>query len=195
MFSSLVAERVRVRLQQVGVVIARTGLSPNQLTVLGLLLNGVVCCVAAFGLLQLAGVLLLVASLFDLLDGAVARATGRITRFGGVLDSVLDRYAEAFVVGGILIWTVRSGQDALSVLLCYVVIVGSILVSYVRARAEATGVPLRQGWVTRPERIAVLALGLLIGRPLWALAPLALVAHLTVFQRLWLVRQATRDEN
>jgi len=191
--SSLVADRVRERVLRLGALLARTGLTPNQLTVMGLVLNGVVGWVVAEGRLQLAGVLLIVAGAFDMLDGAVARATGRVTRFGGVLDSVLDRYAEAFVLGGLLVWIVRTELGAVPVLLCYATIVGSILVSYVRARAEGAGIQLTQGFFARPERVVVLALGLLLDRPIWALWLLAVATNLTVLQRLWLVRRAARD--
>lgn len=193
MLSSLVADRVRERVLRLGALLARTGLTPNQLTVMGLVLNGVVGWVVAEGRLQLAGVLLIVAGAFDMLDGAVARATGRVTRFGGVLDSVLDRYAEAFLLGGLLVWIVRTELGAVPVFLCYATIVGSILVSYVRARAEGAGIQLTQGFFARPERIVVLALGLLLDRPIWALWLLAVATNLTVLQRLWLVRRAARD--
>ncbi len=193
MLSSLVADRVRGRVQRIGALVARTGLSPNQLTVLGLLLNAVVAVVLGLGHLQVAGALLLVAGAFDVLDGAVARATGRVTRFGGVLDSVLDRYAEALVIGGLLVWLVRSDRGALPVLLCYATIVGSLLVSYVRARAEGAGLALTQGFFARPERIVVLAIGLLLARPVVVLWILAIATNLTVLQRLWLVHRALRD--
>ncbi len=191
MLSSLVADRVRLRLQRVGELVGRTGLTPNQLTLMGLLLNGLVGWVAAEGAFRLAGGLLLLAGIFDMLDGAVARATGRVTRFGGILDSVLDRYAEALVIGGLLVWFTRSSTGTVPVLLCYAVIVGSILVSYVRARAEGAGLQLTQGFFARPERIVVLALGLLAERPIWALWLLAVATNLTVLQRLWLVRRAS----
>ncbi|GBD19233.1 CDP-diacylglycerol--inositol 3-phosphatidyltransferase [bacterium HR27] len=193
MFSSLVADRVRSRVQQIGAHVARTGLTPNQLTVLGLVLNAVVAVALALGQLQLGGVLLLVAGVFDMLDGAVARATGKVTRFGGVLDSVLDRYSEALVLGGLLIWIVRADLGAVPVLLCYATIVGSLLVSYVRARAEGAGIPLTQGFFARPERIVVLAVGLLLARPVAVLWLLAIATNVTVLQRVWLVRQAARD--
>ncbi|MCX2727247.1 CDP-alcohol phosphatidyltransferase family protein [Thermomicrobium sp. 4228-Ro] len=193
MLSSLVADRVRSRVQQIGALVARTGLTPNQLTMLGLVLNAIAGLVLALGYLQVAGVLLLVAGAFDLLDGAVARATGNVTRFGGVLDSVLDRYSEAFVVGGLLFWIVRADLGVVPVVLCYWSIVGSLLVSYVRARAEGAGIPLTQGFFARPERIVVLAVGLLLARPVIVLWLLAIATNLTVLQRLWLVRHAARD--
>lgn len=193
MLSSLVADRVRSRVQRIGALVARTGLTPNQLTMLGLVLNAVVGFVLALGYLQVAGVLLLVAGAFDLLDGAVARATGNVTRFGGVLDSVLDRYSEALVIGGLLFWIVRADLGAVPVVLCYWSIVGSLLVSYVRARAEGAGIPLTQGFFARPERIVVLAVGLLLARPVVVLWVLAIATNLTVLQRLWLVRHAARD--
>jgi CDP-diacylglycerol--glycerol-3-phosphate 3-phosphatidyltransferase len=189
--SSLVADRVRLRLQRVGELVGRTGLTPNQLTMIGLFLNGLVGWAAAEGAFRWAGGLLLLAGIFDMLDGAVARATGRVTRFGGILDSVLDRYAEALVIGGLLVWFTRSSAGTVPVLLCYAVIVGSILVSYVRARAEGAGLQLTQGFFARPERIIVLALGLLAERPIWALWLLAVATNLTVLQRLWLVRRAS----
>lgn len=190
MLSSLVADRVRTRLARVGHLVGRTGLTPNQLTLVGLLLNAVVGAVVADGRFVLAGVLLLVGGAFDMLDGAVARATGRVTTFGGILDSVLDRYAEAFVIGGLLVWAVRTDQGAPPVLLSYAAIVGAILVSYARARAEAAGIPLTRGFFARPERIIVLALGLLFGKPVWALWILAIATNLTVAQRLWLAWRA-----
>ncbi|MDW7982483.1 MAG: CDP-alcohol phosphatidyltransferase family protein [Thermomicrobium sp.] len=193
MLSSVIADRVRARVLRVGALVARSGVTPNQLTVIGLLLNAVVGWLAAEGRLTLAGALLVFAAVFDLLDGAVARATGRMTRFGGVLDSVLDRYAEAFIVGGLLVWALRAELGTIPVLLCYATIVGSILVSYVRARAEGAGIPLTQGLFARPERIVVLALGLLVGHPIWALWILAVLTNLTVIQRLWLVRRATGE--
>ncbi|MCX7622154.1 MAG: CDP-alcohol phosphatidyltransferase family protein [Thermomicrobium sp.] len=192
MLSSLVADRVRHRVQRVGALVARTGLTPNQLTLVGLLLNAAVGAVIGSGELQWGGALLLVAGAFDMLDGAVARATGKVTRFGGVLDSVLDRYSEALVLGGLLAWFVRSDAGSVPVLLCYAAIVGSLLVSYVRARAEGAGIALTQGFFARPERVVVLALGLLLDRPLVVLWLLAVATNLTVLQRLWLVYRATR---
>ncbi|WP_038038547.1 CDP-alcohol phosphatidyltransferase family protein [Thermorudis peleae] len=193
MISDLLADRVRAHLQHVGAVLARGRLTPNMLTVLGFLLNLAVAVVLALGHLQAAGLLALFAGAFDMLDGAVARATGKITLFGGFLDSFIDRYSEAVVFGGILIYFLRVPHGDLPIVLCYAAIVGSLMVSYARARAEAAGIALTAGIFARPERIVTLALFLLLNRPIWALWLLAIVANITALQRAYLVwREAHR---
>jgi CDP-diacylglycerol--glycerol-3-phosphate 3-phosphatidyltransferase len=126
----------------------------------------------------------LVAAALDLLDGALARATGRVTRFGGVFDSVLDRLGEAAVLGGVLFHFSEGGHRQ-EVVLAYIAVVGSILVSYVRARAEAAGLSLKEGLFTRPERVIVLGVGLMVGQMLIALWILAVVSVFTALQRLY----------
>ncbi len=192
MISSIVADRVRGRLQRVGELIARTRLSPNWLTVLGFLLNLGVALVIASGNLRLAGALTLLAGAFDMVDGAVARASQRVTRFGGFLDSTLDRYSEAALFGGLLVHVLRAGLGEVAVLLCYAAMVGSLMVSYARARAEAAGVSLTAGLFARPERIVVLALFLLLERPVPALWLLAIATNLTVLQRTYLMWRKSR---
>src|SRR5690606_36400141 len=107
MLSTLVGSWVRGHLRQVGLLFARTNLSPNWFTIVGLLLNIAVAAIIANGSLILGGALTLVASAFDMLDGAVARVTNRITRFGGFLDSTLDRYSEAALCLGVLTYFQR----------------------------------------------------------------------------------------
>jgi CDP-diacylglycerol--glycerol-3-phosphate 3-phosphatidyltransferase len=192
MISSIVADRVRGRLHRVGELVARTRLSPNWLTVIGFLLNLGVALVFASGHLRLAGVLALLAGAFDMLDGAVARATRRVTRFGGFLDSTLDRYSEALLFGGLLVHILRADLGEVAVLLCYATIVGSLMVSYARARAEAAGIPLTAGLFARPERIVALALFLLLDRPVWVLWLLAIATNLTVLQRTYLMWRRSR---
>ncbi len=192
MISSIVANRVRGRLHRVGELVARTRLSPNWLTVLGFLLNLGVALVIASGNLRLAGALTLLAGAFDMVDGAVARASQRVTRFGGFLDSTLDRYSEAVLFGGLLVYILRAGLGEVPVLLCYAATVGSLMVSYARARAEAAGVSLTAGLFARPERIVVLALFLLLERPVLALWLLAIATNLTVLQRAYLMWRKSR---
>src|SRR5690606_14602633 len=142
---TLVGDWVRLRLRRLGLVAARTHLSPNAFTILGLLFNIVVAAVIASGNLVLGGVLALVAAAFDMLDGAVARVTNQVRRFCGFLDSTLDRYSEAIVYFGLLVYLLRAMNDQTTVLLVYATIVGSIMVSYSRARAEAAGVSAEVG--------------------------------------------------
>lgn len=164
--------------------VAATGLSPNMLTVLGFLFMLVVAAVLARGAFLLGGILLILASLFDALDGSVARVTGRVTRFGGFLDSTLDRWAEAALYGGLIWWFWQQGLGR-ELALAYAAIVGSLMVSYTRARAEGLGVECKVGWFTRFERIAVLILGLLLNQVGIALVILALLSNLTAVQRVW----------
>ena len=162
-----------------------TGLTPNMLTVIGLLLNCGVAAVLWSGHLFWGGVLVLGAGLFDLLDGAMARVTDRVTPFGSFFDSTLDRYSEVIVYGGLLLYILSTDDANLGAVLIYLTICGSILVSYARARAEALGYKLQVGLLARPERIIILAAGLVVGQVLWALWFLAIFTNLTAVQRIY----------
>ena len=184
MISERIGMLVRDRLLVVGRVLAGWGLSPNALTVIGVLLNIAVALVIALGQAQLGGALLLVASAFDMLDGAVARATGTSSRFGGFLDSTLDRYSEVVVYGGVLIYLLDTPDAETGAVLVFLASVGALLISYARARAEAAGFKASVGLAARPERVILLALCLLINQPLWALWVLAAVTHITALTRI-----------
>ncbi|MCL0060958.1 CDP-alcohol phosphatidyltransferase family protein [Dehalococcoidia bacterium] len=156
-------------------LIARTGISPNALTITGFLLNAVVAGVLAGGHLFLGGFLVLFASWFDMLDGALARISGKSTRFGTLLDSTVDRFSEAVLFLGLLVFYLAQGAT-LEILLIYFTIVGSIMVSYVKARAEGLGLRSEVGLFARPERVILLALGLLLSR----VSPVALLVVLWI---------------
>jgi len=131
------------------------------------------------------------------LDGAVARATGASSRFGGFLDSTLDRYSEAVVYGGVLIYLLNRPDDAKTgAILVFLSSAGALLISYARARAEAAGYTASVGLAARPERVILLALCLLINQPLWALWVLAAVTHITALTRIvhvWRLSVAESD--
>ena len=166
--------------------LARTGLTPNHLSLLGFAGNLGAAVLAARGDFLLAGLAVLGASAIDLLDGALARATGRATRFGAVLDSVLDRLSEAAVLAGLAFYYTQR-NDREEVILCFAALTGSLLVSYVKARAEAQGLELRDGLFTRAERVLLLGGGLIIQQVRIALWILAVMSNLTVLQRLYAV--------
>lgn len=174
--------------------LAAVGVTPGAVTVAGLLGSAGAGVLIARGELLAGGVVMLVAAAFDLLDGALARATGRATRFGAVLDATFDRLSEAAVLFGVLVYETGLGNRE-ETLLVFAAAVGSMLVSYVRARAESHGATLTEGLFTRPERVVLLAAALMIPgalRPgLWLLAVLTL---LTVAQRLYLAGRALRRE-
>ncbi len=172
-----------------------TGISPNGITLIGFALTVAVAFLLAMGYFPLAGALLIVAAFFDGIDGALARLLNRVTRFGAFLDSTTDRFSEAALFLGLLIYYYRQGAGV-EVILCYLTIIGSLMVSYTRARAEGLGVPLREGLFTRLERMVALIAGLLLSPwiPFWiALGLLAVLSNFTALQRIWLVWRATRE--
>ena len=184
MISELVGAQIRTYPLRVGEFLTRLGLTPNALTAIGLVLNVLVAAVIATGHLVPGGILLLIASGFDMLDGAVARASGTVTRFGGFLDSTIDRYSEAVVLGGVLLHVLGTGDYWLGALLVFAATIGSIMISYARARAEAAGWKASVGLLARPERVVVLAVGLLTGHVISALWILAIGTQLTVVTRM-----------
>src|SRR5262249_26272993 len=141
--------------------LGRIGFTPNALTIIGSVLTASVGILIAQGWFIAAGICLWLFSATDTLDGALARATNRVTGFGALLDSVCDRYAEAGVFLG-LVWWYQTHGDTLGVVLAYVAIIGSLMVSYARARAEGVGLQAAEvGFFQRPERIITLGIGLL----------------------------------
>jgi CDP-diacylglycerol--glycerol-3-phosphate 3-phosphatidyltransferase len=164
-------------------ILSKSGITPNAITFINLALNIVAAYVIATGHFLLGGVLVLVSGLFDLLDGALARFTKQTTKFGAILDSTVDRISEAAILCGLLIWYLARG-GRLEIVLIFAALIGSFLVSYVRARAEGLGWQCQVGLFTRAERVIVLAIGLLINQIFIALCVLVVFVFTTVAQRL-----------
>ncbi len=179
-------------------LIAKTGVTPNHLSLLGFSGNVGAAVLAARGDFLWAGIVMLVFSAMDMLDGALARATGRATKFGAVLDAALDRMSEAALLGGLLYYFAERGQTEETVL-CFAALAGSMLVSYVRAHALSQGLDMQGGLFTRPERVILLAVALMIDQVRIGLWILAVLAMLTSVQRIYvawdkLPRDASLDE-
>lgn len=187
--------RVRTGTQPVGRALASLGISANALTLIGLGLNVVAAGIIAAGWLTAGGVAFLIASAFDTLDGAVARASGTASPFGAFLDSLTDRYAEAVIFVPLLVLFAGQQQPGL-IVACAAALVGSLLVSYARARAEGLGVDCEIGLLQRPERVVLLGAGLLFPDPLLApvIVILAVVTNITVLQRALHVRRLLADK-
>lgn len=165
----------------------RLGVTPNVATLLGLALSIVSAVLMAMGALALGGIVLLASGVLDMMDGALARLTGRASRGGALLDSVADRVAEAAVLLGVLVLALVREDDSLAVLV-FLALATSVLVSYIRARAEGLGLSGSPGLVTRPERVAVLGLGLILGFPTAALGLIVAGSAVTAahrFQHAW----------
>jgi len=167
-------------------LLARTPVTPSALTWFGFIVSLAAAVLIAQGSLLAAGVVVLFGGFFDMLDGALARLTDRVTRFGAVLDSTLDRLSEAALLIGVLVLWAADG-DQTGVLLVGITLTASLLVSYLRSRAEALGLECKGGLFTRPERVVVLALGLLIDQLFIALVIIAALSVFTVLQRLTII--------
>jgi CDP-diacylglycerol--glycerol-3-phosphate 3-phosphatidyltransferase len=164
-----------------GLIFLKVG--PNAVTLIGLALAVVTAYLIAIDQLLWGGVMLLVSGGLDSIDGAVARMSGKASSAGALLDSVVDRAAEGVVLFGVL-WLAVEQDDGTLTLLTFVALLGSMLVSYVVARAQALGSARAVGLMTRPERVIVLALGLLTGYLMVAVAVIAVLAPLTSVHRL-----------
>ena len=173
-------------------VLARTPITPNSLTWFGFALAIGAAVLIVTGYLVIAGVIVLFGGFFDMLDGALARRTKRVTLFGSILDSTLDRLSEGALLLGVLV--LFSGEESdIGVLLVGIVLIASMLVSYIRAKAESLGIECLVGVFTRPERVIVLALGLLINQLEITLGIIAILSFITIGHRLVYVwRQAKK---
>jgi CDP-diacylglycerol--glycerol-3-phosphate 3-phosphatidyltransferase len=169
------------------------GFTPNTLTLIGFLMNVAVAVILSQGRLRWGALAFLLASAFDGLDGALARKLGRVSRFGAFLDSTVDRLSEAAVFLGLLVWYTGRGAKQ-EIVLIYATIVGSLMVSYSRARAEGLGMDCKVGLLTRMERAIVLFVGLLLEQVTITLWVMAVLTNLTALQRMAYVWRTSEAE-
>ena len=178
-------------------VLVKTHLTPNAVTCLGLLITIAAAVLISLNHAFAAGFVVLFAGLFDMLDGALARRTNKVTKFGGVLDSTLDRVSEAAVLIGIAV-LYANRHSTWGVALAGITLISSQLVSYVRAKAEALNINCEIGIFTRPERVVILSVGLLLSKfdnvLLIALAIIAALSFFTAGQRLFFVRKKIKSD-
>ena len=171
----------------IGAFLNRIGLTPNTMTMLGLVGNIVAAFFLAKGDMLWGGLIVLVMWPIDALDGTMARLRGEPTDFGAFVDSVTDRYSELVIFAGLLYHFLGQG-NALAAMLVFASASGSILVSYTRAKAEALEFDAKIGALTRVERYLVLAPGLIFNIPIIAMWIIAIFANFTALQRIWYVR-------
>lgn len=164
------------------------GMTPNMMTTLGMVGNFIGAYFISQGKLVLGGWLMLIVTPIDALDGTMARLRGDPSDFGAFVDSVSDRYAEMAILGGLMYYFATRGS-ALGSTLAFAAAVGSILVSYVKARAESLHYEAKVGLLTRVERYLVLAPLLVFNQPIIALWILAILGNFTALQRIWFVRR------
>jgi CDP-diacylglycerol--glycerol-3-phosphate 3-phosphatidyltransferase len=169
------------------------GLTPNMMTMLGLVGNSVGAYYLARGELFTGGILVLLMTPIDALDGTMARLRGESGDFGAFVDSVSDRYSELIIYGGLLYHFLSLGEP-LGGLLVFGAAAGSVLVSYVKARAEGLGYEAKVGLLTRVERYLVLAPALVFNQLIIGLGIIALFANITALQRIWHVRRQAHEK-
>lgn len=203
-------------------LLIRMGVTPNMVTTIGLLGNLAAAAIIAyagyyaqtygnprFDLITWGGAITIIFSLFDMLDGQVARLGNMVSRFGALYDSVLDRYCELFTLGALSYCLIMNGH-VLGALIAFVALVGSIMVSYVRARAEGVGLECKVGFMQRPERVVVTAIGCLacgitgLCLPAYpntaftilvvAMTVIAIFANLTAFARIGVCRSGLKGQ-
>src|ERR1700682_3515129 len=163
--------------------LALSKIHPNVLTFLGLVINIAAAVLLAAGQFRAAGFVIIGAGIFDMVDGRVARETNQVTRFGGFFDSVLDRYSDLALLMGLLVWY-GSINRPFYVVLTAIVMAGSVMVSYTRARAENSLPSCKVGFMERPERGVLLIIGALSYRMAPVLWVIAVLGNLTVVHRM-----------
>src|SRR5713101_71015 len=204
MISRHIQQRVRQLVTSIMRPLAGLGITPNTLTVLGLLLSILTAFIIAQGWLFAGGLLVLFAGIFDMFDGAMARARNAATTFGAFFDSTLDRYSESIILFGLLFYALREpglqdrfwlfgNEQPCLLTLVFIAVVGSFMVSYAKARAEGLGLECKTGLLARPERVVILAIGLLTGAVIWALVLLAIFSNVTAVQRIVYIWRTTRQ--
>jgi len=197
--AQIFSDKMHSLAEPVGRIVGKTGVSPNTLTIFGFCINFGVAWLISQGHFVYGGILILLAGIFDLLDGAVARMTGKVTKFGALLDSTLDRYSEAVILFGLLWYYAWKSDVSVECLLIFATIVGSLLVSYVRARAEGLNLDAEVGIFRRTMRIGILSLGLMVSDitnkqdtlMLYTLWILAIGTNFTAVHRLFYVGAKT----
>ena len=170
-------------IQGIVTALALSRIHPNVLTFIGLLINIWAAFLFSYGRFVSAGLVVIGAGLFDMVDGRVARETNRVTRFGGFFDSVLDRYSDLALLVGLLVYYASINRFGYIVLTA-IVMTGTVLISYARSRAENTIPKCKVGFLERPERVVLIIIGALANRMAPVLWVLAVLSNITVISRI-----------
>lgn len=169
---------------------AKVGIRPNHITLIALLVGFVAGALFSVGRTRWAGIVILLGGFFDMIDGTVARLTGQVTQFGGILDSVSDRVTDSVIFIGIIAGGVETLAGEPVWLFPALALVGSLLVSYTRARAESAGTgKLDVGIAERAERLIIISIGAILDLTVYALIIIVILTTVTVVQRIWIARR------
>jgi len=171
--------------------LALTKIPPNHLTFIGLMINSLAAVCFGYGKFFWAGVVIFLAGIFDMTDGRVARVTNQVSVFGGFFDSVVDRYSDLALYFGLLVYYARVNRF-FYVVLTALAMTGSVMVSYVRARAESLIDSCKVGFMERPERIVLLIIGAIFDRMAPVLWVIAVISNISVIHRILYTRSVLR---
>jgi len=191
-FTDFMRDTFKGILDPIGAFLNRIGLKPNTVTISGLVGHAAAAYLVARGHITWGGILILVMAPVDALDGTMARLRGEPTAFGAFVDSVVDRYSELVIFGGMLFYFMTQ-QNQLGAMLVYLAAAGSVLVSYTRARAEGLGLDCKVGILTRLERYFILVPALIFNIPMIGAGIIALLANFTALQRILYVRKQAHE--
>ncbi|HEX8990925.1 MAG TPA: CDP-alcohol phosphatidyltransferase family protein [Anaerolineales bacterium] len=186
-FSDFLRVTFKWFLDPIGRFLNRLGLTPISVTIIGVIGSSIAAFFVARGQISLGGLIMLIAWPIDALDGTMARLRGEATDWGAFVDSVSDRYSELIILGALLYYFAMHNQHIAEVV-TFAAAAGSVLVSYVKARAEAQSFSAKEGLLTRAERYLVLGPSLLFNIPVIGVWIVAILANFTALQRIWIVR-------
>jgi CDP-diacylglycerol--glycerol-3-phosphate 3-phosphatidyltransferase len=192
-FTKAIGDGAQFLLQHIVRALSLSHIHPNMLTAIGLVINAVAAVLFAQGSFGWAGFVVVLAGLFDMVDGRVARVTNTVTPFGAFFDSVIDRYSDMALYIGLLVYYARA-ERFLYVVLVAVVMAGSVMISYTRARAESLIPTCKVGFLERPERLVLIIIGALWNRMAPVLWIIAVLSNITVIHRILYTWQHTRNE-
>jgi CDP-diacylglycerol--glycerol-3-phosphate 3-phosphatidyltransferase len=192
-FTEILRVKSKGLVEPVAHLLNRLGFAPNTISLAGLVGNFIGAMFLVRGNFLVGGLIVLAMGPLDALDGTMARLRGDATDFGAFVDSVVDRYIELVIFGGLLFYYLQRSDMLLSALV-FIAACGTVLTSYVKARAEALGFQAKWGILTRVERFIVLAPCLILNRPHIAIVIIAIFANITAFQRMYFVRRQAHKE-
>ncbi|MEA4813223.1 MAG: CDP-alcohol phosphatidyltransferase family protein [Anaerolineaceae bacterium] len=181
-------------LDRISLWLYQKGICANQVTMTGLAGTSVAAILISQAYLWQAGLLLIFIAPLDAVDGSLARLSGQSSRFGAFLDSFTDRYEELLILAGLAYYFAQS-KSTLGILLSFFAAIGSVMVSYARARAEALGFECKIGLLTRIERTVIMIIGLLLGLPIFAVGIISVLANFTAWQRFFHVREEANKQD
>lgn len=190
--TDVLRKKFKIILNAISTFLLKIGFTPNSVTLIGLAGTVAAAVLIAKGIYFYGGLIAAIMGVLDAVDGTMARLSGEPGKFGCLFDSLIDRYSESVLLLGFLL-DFASAQNTFGIIMVYLALCGSFLVSYIRARAGGLGLDVKIGILTRVERSILLVISLLIGRPIIGVVIIAVFGNLTALQRFWYARSIIKE--